>query len=126
MVSIARAVAPVDLDKVVFVQYPTALSGDGVVPKTEAAAILMNAVAKDKTLKLSKPSAADAKGSVVEGDSSSSKSSKSSKSGSSASPSPKATKKSTKSGSSVTLPSDVLGQTAAQKSCSVGNDLGRR
>src|SRR3954447_4863281 len=118
MVSIARAAAPVDLDKVVFVQYPTLLQGGGVVPNTVSAAILMNAVAKDKTLRLSKPNAADAKGSVVEG---------SSKAGTSAtsssSPTPKVTKKS---GSTVTLPSGVLGQTAAQKSCSVGNDLGTR
>jgi LCP family protein required for cell wall assembly len=121
MVSIARAVAPVDLDKVVFVQYPTVLEGGGVVPNTTAAAILMNAVAKDKTLKLSKPNAADAKGSVVEGSASSSTSSASPSS--SASPKPKATQKS---GSTVTLPSGVLGQTAAQKSCSVGNDLGTR
>lgn len=121
MVSIARAIAPVDLDKVVFVQYPTALSGDGVVPKTAAAQILMNAVAKDKTLRLSKPDAGDAKGSVVVGDSGSSDSTGAS---STASPNPKRTKKA--SSSAVTLPSDVLGQTAAQKSCSVGNDLGTR
>jgi LCP family protein required for cell wall assembly len=121
MVSIARAVAPVDLDKVVFVQYPTSLQGDGVVPNTTAATILMNAVAKDKTLRLSKPKAADAKGAVVEGSDSSSADSASASS--SASPSAKPTKRS---GSTVTLPSDVLGQTAAQKSCSVGNDLGTR
>lgn len=119
MASIARAVAPVDLDKVVFVQYPTLLQGGGVVPNTTAATILMNAVATDKTLKLSKPKAADAKGSVVEGSSASSSAS----APSSSSPSPKATKRS---GSTVTLPSGVLGQTAAQKSCSVGNDLGTR
>jgi len=118
MVSIARAVAPVDLDKVVFVQYPTLLQGGGVVPNTVSAAILMNAVAKDKTLRLSKPNAADAKGSVVE---------RSSKAGTSATSSPSPTPKVTKkSGSTVTLPSGVLGQTAAQKSCSVGNDLGTR
>jgi hypothetical protein len=58
---------------------------------------------------------------VVEGSDSSSSSSSSSKS--TATPSPKATKKSS---STVTLPSGVLGQTAAQKSCSVGNDLGKR
>jgi len=120
MVSIARAVAPVDLDKVVFVQFPTTLQGDGVVPNTAAATLLMNAVAKDKTLKLSKPSAADAKGSVVEGDSSSSSST------ASPSASPKPTKTPKASSSSVTLPSTVLGQTAAQKSCSVGNKLGGR
>jgi LCP family protein required for cell wall assembly len=127
MVSIARAVAPVDLNKVVFVQYPTTLQGDGVVPNTSAATILMNAVTKDKTLKLSKPNTADAKGSVVEGsDSSSSSKAGSSKAGSSASSSASATPRSTKKDSTVTLPSGVLGQTAAQKSCSVGNNLGTR
>jgi anionic cell wall polymer biosynthesis LytR-Cps2A-Psr (LCP) family protein len=124
MVSIARAIAPVDLNKVVFVQYPTTLQGDGVVPNTTAATILMNAVSKDRTLKLSKPNTADAKGSVVEGSASSSSSS--SKSGSSATPSASPTPRLTKKDSTVTLPSGVLGQTAAQKSCSVGNNLGTR
>jgi hypothetical protein len=130
MVSTARAVAPVDLNKVVFVQYPTLLQGDGVVPNTTAATMLLDAVRQDKTIRLSKPNTADAKGSVIEGsDSSSTKSGSSSSStstpssSSTASATPKATKQT---GATVTLPSGVLGQTAAQKSCSVGNDLGKR
>ena len=113
MVSIGRALAPIDLSKVVFVQYPTALQGDGVVPVTATADTLMKAIEKDKTLKLRKAPKGDAVGSVVESSKSPS---------SSASPSPSKTSKS----STVTLPSGVLGQPADQQSCSVGNDLGTR
>ena len=120
LASIARAVAPIDLNKVVFVQYPTKLSGDGVVPNQSAAEVLVSAVAADRTIRIGKPTAGDPAGSVVEGSTGSPTAPASAKPSSSASPSPSA------SGDAVTLPDGVLGQTAAQKSCSVGNDLGTR
>ena len=113
MVTIGRALAPISLDKVVFVQYPTLLQGDGVVPNTDAAKTLMKAVKQDKSLKLRKAPKGSAVGSDV-------------KSSSSATPSASASPSASSDGGTVELPSGVLGQTAAQTSCSVGNDLGDR
>ncbi len=116
IVSIAKAVAPIDLAKVVFVQYPTTIEGDGVVPNTQAASVLMKAVTEDKTLVLGKRGEEAGAGSVIEGSGSSSTAS--------ATPKPSASKSA--SSDTVKLPDGVTGQTAAQKSCSVGNDLGTR
>lgn len=120
MVSIARAVAGIPLSRFVLAQYPTELSGDGVVPNTGAADVLIAAVKADRTLRLSKRQvgATDGKGSVEEG-------------GASPSPSPtgSATPTPTPSGSAtdvVDLPAAVGGQTVEQRTCSVGNHLGRR
>jgi LCP family protein required for cell wall assembly len=116
MVSIARAVAPISLTRFVLVQYPTVVSGDGLTPNTTAATALVDAVKADKTLRLStkQKGATDGQGSVVQG-------------GSSASPGPTPTpSKSAPSGDAVNLPDTVVGQTAAQQTCSVGNDLGSR
>lgn len=115
MVSIGRALAPIDLDKVVFVQYPTAVEGDGVVPKTDDAKTLLDAIKDDRSIALSKPPAGDAVGSETKSPSASSSPSPSKSA--STSPSPKASGKS----STVTLPSGVLGQPASAQSCSVGN-----
>jgi LCP family protein required for cell wall assembly len=116
MVSIARAVAPISLDRFVLVQYPTVLTPDrtGVVPNKKPARILMRAVIADQTLRLSKKQkgATDGKGSVEKG-------------GSTSSPSPSPSAPAAK-GGTVDLPDTVLGQTVQQQTCSVGNDLGRR
>ena len=124
MASIGEALAPIELSKVVFVQYPTTISGDGVVPNTEAADVLIAAVKADKSLHLQKNSGENAGGSVVQSTASASASSSASASKSAtASASASA---SAKADDTVTLPSGVTGQTAAQQSCSVGNDLGTR
>ena len=112
MVSIARAVAPISLDRFVLVQYPTEVSGDGLVPNRSAATTLIDAVKADKTLRLAakQKGATGGQGSVVEG-------------GASPSPSPSP---SASSSDGVDLPDTVVGQTAAQQTSSVGNDLGTR
>lgn len=115
MVSIGRALAPIDLNKLVFVQYPTSIEGDGVVPETDTADTLMKAIKQDKSLELSKAPKGDAVGSEVD---------PSASPATSKSPSP--TSSPSSSSSTVTLPSGVLGQPADQQSCSVGNDLGTR
>ena len=121
MVSIGRAVAAIPLAQFVLVQYPTVLSGDGVVPNTESAATLIAAVKADKTLKLAKKQvgATSGTGSVVEGGSTASPTPSAS---ASASPTPTATAGS----DAVDLPSSVVGQTVEERTCSVGNDLGTR
>lgn len=115
IVSVAEAVAPISLSKVVFVQYPTTVSGDGVVPNATLDSALMQAVKSDRAITLHKNTGEGSQGSVIKdgGGSSSTKS---------GTPSPSATPNS----DSVELPSGVLGQTAAQQSCTVGNDLGTR
>ena len=120
MVSIARAGAAIPLGQFVLVQYPTVLSGDGLVPNETAAKTLISAVKADKTLRLAKKQvgATDGKGSV---ESPSSSASPSASSSPSSSPSPSATDD-----SGVDLPDTVVGQTVDQQTCSVGNDLGRR
>jgi hypothetical protein len=92
------------------------VSGDGLTPNTSAAKALIDAVKADKTLRLStkQKGATDGQGSIVKGGSTSSPS---------PAPSPSA---SSSSGDTVNLPDTVVGQTAAQQTCSVGNDLGRR
>lgn len=116
MVSIARAVAPISLSRFVLVQYPTVVSGGGLTPNTTAAKALIDAVRADKTLRLSpkQKGATDGQGSVVKGGSTSSPS---------PAPSPSA---SPPSADTVNLPDTVVGQTAAQQTCSVGNNLGTR
>jgi hypothetical protein len=122
MVSIARAVAPISLDRFVLVQYPTVLTSDrsGLTPNTEPADTLIKAVVADRTLHLStkQKGATDGVGSVTKGGS-----------GSSGSPSPSSspTKSSSTAGDGgVNLPDTVLGQTVQQQTCSVGNKLGTR
>lgn len=120
MVSIARAVAGIPLSRFVLAQYPTSLSGGGVVANTEAADVLISAVRADRTLRLSKQQvgATDGTGSVEEDGPTSSPS-----------PSPSASPGPSESADSdyvVDLPAAVGGQTVEQRTCSVGNELGRR
>jgi LCP family protein required for cell wall assembly len=127
LASMARAVAPISLDKFVMVQYPTTVTpgGSGVVPNPSAATALITAVKADKTLRLAKKQkgATDGTGSVVQGGGSSGSTSSPSPSPSaSASPSVSASAKD----DGVDLPDTVVGQTVQQQTCSVGNDLGRR
>jgi LCP family protein required for cell wall assembly len=117
MVSIGRAVASIPLAKFVLVQYPTTLYADGLVPNEKAADALLTAVREDRTLRLAKKQvgATDGAGSVESGGSASPSASDS------PSPSPSAT-----SDDVVDLPDTVVGQSVEQRTCSVGNDLGRR
>lgn len=107
LVTIARAFAPIELNKTVFVQYPTNIVSGGVEPNTSAVAVLTDALNADKAIKISKKATTgdpSLPGSV--------------KQKASALPTPSPTKTS---GSTVTLPSTISGQTAADETCSVGN-----
>ena len=122
MVSIGRAVANIPLGQFVLVQYPTTLSGDGLVPNDASAKVLIDAVKADKTLRLAQKQtgATAGAGSVAQGSSAPTPSATSTPA-SSPSPSP-----SSSSSDTVDLPSTVVGQTVEQRTCSVGNSLGRR
>ena len=120
MVQMARAFQPIDLNKVVFVQYPTAIQGGGVVPSIEAAAKLIKAVKKDKSIKLAKPTTGETSGAGAQDDGSSDE--KGATASAYASPSASATAKS----SDKSVEIDASGTTAATETCSVGNTIGRR
>ena len=129
MVSIARAVAPISLSEFVLVQYPTTVSGDGVTPNTDPAKTLVDAIKADKTLRLAakQKGATDGQGSVVQGGGSSSPSPTPTQSSPAPSSSPSSpSSPSASSSDGVDLPDTVVGQTAAEQTCSVGNDLGSR
>jgi LCP family protein required for cell wall assembly len=118
LVSIAQAFAPIDLNQVVFIQYPTHIVGDGVEPNEASAAKLFKAIREGKGLKLtagSSSSNVDMPGSITRKPKPSDASTPSPTPTGSATPNPTAT-----------LPSDIYGQPASQQTCSVGNNLGRR
>jgi LCP family protein required for cell wall assembly len=111
MVQIAMAVKDVPYEDIVFVQYPTAYSQDGmrVYPVSEAAAVLFTALQENKPLHLtgeaSQGLAIEVTGEAV-----------------SSAPTPSATPSPDPSGTPVAgervdLPSDIAGQTAAQTTC---------
>lgn len=117
LVSIGRAAASIPLAQFVLVQYPTVLSGDGLVPNEKPAGTLIAAVKADRTLRLAKKQtgATEGKGSIDSSE-------KAASPNASASPAPSETA----SDDGVDLPSTVVGQSVGQQTCSVGNDLGRR
>jgi LCP family protein required for cell wall assembly len=116
MVSIGRAVANIPLAQFVLVQYPTTLYGGGLVANDASAKVLIDAVKADKILRLAKKQtgATTGAGSVTQ-----SPSTPTSSTTSTPTPTPS-------SSDTVDLPSTVVGQTVDQRTCSVGNNLGKR
>lgn len=110
LVSIGLAVKDVDLAKVVFVQYPTFIEGNGVYPSKEAASALNAALLADQPITLTGTTGggAQAPGATP-----------APTAAASADPAPAAP---TTQGP-VTLPTDVSGQTAQQQTCTVGRPL---
>ncbi|MCU1437342.1 MAG: rane protein [Naasia sp.] len=122
MVQIAKALAPIDLSKIVFVQYPTVESGSELHPNNESAEALFTAIGNDQSLALTTDTEGLRTGSVAAP-------------GTEPTPPPTdpATPEVPAGGTTpeptptdptvAVLPSDVLGQTAAQETCSVGRSL---
>jgi LCP family protein required for cell wall assembly len=107
MVSIALAVRDIPLERIAFVQYPshpTTVQGQSVtLPDTDAAKVLTDAIAADQPVSVQALGGA----AVATG------------TGATASPSPTPSP-TTSQVPTVTLPSDVTGQSAAQQTCSQG------
>lgn len=116
LASMAMALKNIDLDKVVFVQYPNHYSGDGVVPTEDAAQTLMSALKNDQPVKLTGDTGVGSEAAKSTPAPTSSPSASSSPS-SSASSTPSPTSSSSSS-AGVELPNDVHGQTASQYTCS--------
>ena len=115
MVQIGLALKDIDLDKVVFIQYPTGVSDGGVKPITEAADALVAALKADQPVVLSGGTGPGDIGSVVQ------------------TPTPGAPRapprrlrrrrpRPATDGATV-LPDAATGQTAAQMTCSKGRTL---
>ncbi len=127
MVQIAKALAPIDLDKIVFVQYPTYYASDGVglLPNEGPATALMTAVLNDQAIVLSPPSGDQRSGSVA---------APGSEAPAPVETAPPAEETPAAPGETAPvptptetpvaqLPGEVLGQSAAQETCSVGRTL---
>lgn len=112
--SMAMALKNIDVSKVVFVQYPNHYEGDGVAPTKDAANTLMTALQNDKPVTLTGDtgvgSEADPAAPATQAPATTAPADGSTDAPTSGS--------SDAGGSSVELPSDVHGQTAAQVTCS--------
>lgn len=118
LVQIAKALAPIDLNKMVFVQYPTTDSRDlsGLDPNKPSATALMAAILNDQPIALAPPNTNLRTGSVPAGGTPTPTPSPTATAG--AAPTPTPTDPTV-----AQLPPDVLGQSAAQQTCSVGRSL---
>ncbi len=113
MVQIGLALKDIDLDKVVFIQYPTGVSGGGVKPIPEAADALVAALKADRPVVLSGGTGPGDVGSVVQTPTP----------GGSAPPVASAAPTPTATDGATVLPDAATGQTAAQMTCSKGRTL---
>ncbi|WP_345763068.1 LCP family protein [Diaminobutyricibacter sp. McL0608] len=113
MVQIGLALKDIDLDKVVFIQYPTGVSDGGVKPIPEAADALVAALKADRPVVLSGGTGPGDIGSVVQTPTP----------GASAPPVASATPNPSATDGATVLPDAATGQTAAQMTCSKGRTL---
>jgi LCP family protein required for cell wall assembly len=118
LVQIAMAVKDVPFNEIVFVQYPTAADPadpNRVVPEYDAADALWSALAANQPIQLS--------GNLSDGDGVIADPSSTPAPTDSATPAPTESAAPTPepSSSTITLPSEIAGQTAAQATCSNGN-----
>jgi LCP family protein required for cell wall assembly len=110
--SMAMALKNIDISKVVFVQYPNHYEGDGVAPTKDAADTLMTALQTDKPVTLTGDTGVGseaAPGTATQAPATQDPATQAPADGSTTAPAD---------GTSVQLPSDVHGQTAAQVTCS--------
>lgn len=121
IVSIARALQPVDVANIAFVQYPSASDGDnGLEPIEDSAAILMQAISTDQPVIVQPPSEDQRTGSVADtsADPLAEAPVTEPDEGEEATGEVDATP-----GGAVVLPDDVSGQSAAETRCTVGRSL---
>jgi len=125
MVQIAKALEPIDLNKIAFVQYPTTEVSGGLAPNAASAELLMTAIEKDQALTLAAPDPEKRSGSVAAPGTAAPGSATPAPTptqtpapAAGGTPTPAATNPSV-----VQLPPDVLGQSAAQETCTVGRSL---
>ncbi|NQX26656.1 LCP family protein [Microbacteriaceae bacterium VKM Ac-2854] len=121
MVSIGLALQDVDLSSVVFVQYPSAVDGDGTYPVQDAADALTAAIKADQPIELSGTTGG---GSESTGTETTAPSDPATQAPATDAPTDATTDPATPATDApVVLPTAVSGQTAAQETCSVGRTL---
>jgi LCP family protein required for cell wall assembly len=116
LVQIAKAMAPIDLSKITFVQYPTTPTEGGVRPNRAAADVLFAAIAADQSIALTPTDSGNEVGSVADPNAPV-------VAAPVPVPDPSATNVPATTDPTTVLPSGVLGQTAADYTCSVGRTL---
>lgn len=114
MVQIGLALKDVDLNSVVFVQYPSVLDGDGTYPSTESAAQLVAAIQADQPITLTGTTGGGSE--TVATDTPVAPATE-------ASTDPSAAATAPATDAPVAMSTDVSGQTAAQETCSAGRSL---
>lgn len=121
LVQIAKALQPIDLSQIVFVQFPTVLSedGSGLEPNTDSAEALFTALSEDQAVGLT--ATEEGRGSVI--DPTTVPTAPVESADPSATPEPTATTDPSATPGVTELPDDVLGQTAAEARCTVGRTL---
>lgn len=118
MVSIAKALQDINLEQMVFVQYPVDETPDGLIGRTDDAATLFSALAADQPIALSGqlgPATEPVPAASSSPDPSAAESGTSTPSTETTPPPP--------ADSAVVLPPSVTGQTAADQTCAVGRTL---
>lgn len=108
LVSIARAMQPIALDKIAFVQYPTVPDGSALAPDYDSAQVLLDAIVADQSVSVAPP-AADDRGSIADPNAAPVEPTEPS---STESPAP-----------AVALPDAIKGQSAAEQRCTVGRSF---
>lgn len=115
MISIAKALKDIPLDRVSFVQYPTYSDGDGLLPREDDAAVLMSAVAADQPV-IAASTGAGSQGTETPEQTSTPEPEQTDAPSETPAPSSDPTLP-------VALPPSISGQTAADQTCSAGRTL---
>ena len=122
VVSMAMAFKSIDLNNIVFVQYPGTTGGEGVYkgkvqPSEEAAAALFDALSKDQPVKVTGGLGRAAEAGTAPATTATPKPTASG----SATPAPTKSAAPAPTATPVELPSNISGQTAGEYTCAVGN-----
>jgi len=122
IVSMATALKNIDISKVVFVQYPNHYQGDGVVPTTDAAQQLMSALQNDQPVAVTGDtgvgSEVDPNAPATQTPATQTPATQAPATEAPSTDAPATGSTPAPTDGTVTLPSDVHGQTAAQYTCS--------
>ena len=122
IVSMATALKNIDISKVVFVQYPNHYQGDGVVPTTDAAQQLMSALQNDQPVAVTGDtgvgSEVDPNAPATQTPATQAPATQAPATEAPSTDAPATGSTPAPTDGTVTLPSDVHGQTAAQYTCS--------
>ena len=123
LVQIAKALQPIDLSQIVFVQFPTVLSedGSGLEPNEDSAEALFMALSEDQAVGLT--STDEGRGSVIDPTTVPTAPVETTDTEVTPTPDPSATTDPSVTPGLTELPDDVLGQTAAEARCTVGRTL---